>query len=211
MTRPVKMLLIGGGVLIVVLLGWYGYTLLSEFNRAEMRAFEKAVAEGAESLKTRAQELAERAAKEGFAVGSVDACQSIVSQYRSPLGNVLRNINVRELVNLPKTATKEDVQERCIEFAKAVEQMKKLSYQNLHMMVCAGSYFQISETDRRTITPDPKGRGVLQTITDTQPEAVAIRPGRSKILNQWQVYNMGDGCVIVGDSKRGMFITTKVE
>lgn len=211
MARPIKLLIIAAVLMFVGLVGWYAYQLAFEFKRAEVQQFERAVAAGAKSLTDRAKTLADRALKEGFSVKDFDACQSIVSQYRSPLGTVLRNINIRELVNLPKTATKEDIQERCVEFAKVVSDMEELSHHNLHMMVCAGSFFRVSEVDGRTIAPDPKGRGVLQTITETLPEALPIRPGRSKILNQWQVHNMGDGCIVIGDSKRGIFITNKVE
>ena len=211
MARPIKILIIVGGLIITAFVGWYAYTLAFEFKRAEVQALERAVAAGAKNLADTATELAKRAVAEGFAVKHVDACRSIVGQYRSPLGNVLRNVNVRELVNLPKEASKEQVQERCVEFAKAVAEMQKLSRHNIHVMVCPGSFFQVGEDDDRTVIPDEKGRGVLQSITESLPKAMPIRPGRSKIINTWQVYNMGDGCIIVGDSKKGLFLTNKVK
>ena len=89
--------------------------------------------------------------------------------------------------------------------------MQKLSRHNIHVMVCPGSFFQVGEDDDRTVVPDEKGRGVLQSIAESLPKAMPIRPGRSKIINTWPVYNMGDGCIIIGDSKKGLFLTNKVK
>jgi len=211
MARPIKILIIVGILIVTAFVGWYAYTLAFQFKRAEVEALERAVAAGAKNLANTASNLAKRAVEEGFRVKDVDACQSIVGQYRSPLGNVLRNVNIRELVNLSKEASKEQVQERCVGFAKAVAEMQKLSRHNIHVMVCPGAFFQVGQDDDRKIFPDEKGRGVLQSITEALPSAVPIRPGRAKIINTWQVYNMGDGCIIVGDSKKGLFLTNRVK
>lgn len=193
------------GIPVIGLLGWYAYTVVFELNKPQMTKFEKELAVKAKKLAKKAAALADRAIREGFAVEKVGSCHKVTDQYITPQGWILTDAKLHQLVGLPARATKQQMEERCIAFAKAVAEMEKLSHHTRHVFVCPGAYFEVAGSQKYRIVPDPNGRGIVQNITNNRDRLQAIKPGKSVLINQWQVYNIGDGCIIVGLSKAGTF------
>lgn len=185
------------------LVGWYAYTVTMEYS-AGARQAEKDIKAGLSEAAKKAAELARRAAQEGFKVRYYDACDKITDQYKIPQGYVITKFTRRELVGLPKTATEEQVQERCIMFAKAVTQMEQLAHHDRHVFVCEGARFATDAGGGYYLTADPQGRGVIEHYGGAT-RLTEIPKGRFELLKSWQVYNVGDGCIIVGMSKQGVF------
>jgi len=101
-------------------------------------------------------------------------------------------------------ATEEDVLERCIIFAKAVRIVEKMAHHKKHVFVCDGSWLNVANMGAFHIMPDPQGRGAFQTVDANIANFVKIRPESFQIVKWWQVYNVGNGCIIVGYSKHGL-------
>lgn len=180
------------GTAAAVLLSWYAYQVFVHFTEEEPPRAERKAKPGSALLIM--------AMDEKFDAEDVIKCEMMESEYLALNGEPLEDADVRRLLNLPDDAVSQTVRRRCVDFAKAVAEMNKLSRHTLHVMVCQGSFFRVGNDDRYTIRPDPKGRGVIQTVTQTLPKNLSVTKGRSAIVDEWQVHNMGDGCVIVGDS-----------
>ncbi|NQV45396.1 MAG: hypothetical protein HQ501_10850 [Rhodospirillales bacterium] len=196
------------GVLVVlpltIFLGWYVLTVVLKVSGSSQTAegmVAKQVVSAKDALK---KKLKERADKEGFDVDNVFGCAQIEDQYRVPLGFVYTDFTTRQLVGLPKTATETQVHERCIGFAKVVERMEKMSHHDRHVFVCEGAQFTTDEAGRYMLVPDPKGRGIIEVIGGKK-NLIKMVPHSQVLIKQWQVYNIGDGCVVVGMSKAGIF------
>lgn len=185
---------------LVGLMGWYAYQVLGHVAQDQQAALDKQ----AKALASKANKFAKRAAKEGFKVQDFDACAQIKEQYRIPAGVVYTEFTQRQLVGLSKFASDEQVTERCIQFAKAVAYMERLSHHARHVYVCRKAQFNADKSGRYFLTADPDGKGVIENlgkISTLQP----IPKGQSILLRGWQVYNQGDGCIIIGMSKSGTF------
>ena len=145
-----------------------------------------------------------RAAKEGFKVSDFDACAQIKEQYRIPAGIVYTEFTQRQLVGLSKFASDEEVTERCIQFAKAVAYMERMSHHARHVYVCQKAQFNADKSGRYFLTSDANGKGVIEHLGGSQ-KLHPIPAGQAILLRGWQIFNQGDGCIIVGMSKSGTF------
>lgn len=190
------------GLPIIGLLGWYAYTVVFELNKPEMEKFE---ADLAASVKKQYRELHQKAADLGFRVEDYNACQNVIDEYTTPKGWNYSDADINELVGLPKSATKEHVDERCVTFAKAVRKMEKFAHHTSHIPVCGGAVLQANKRGTQRIMADPEGRGALENINTGKNQLIPIKPGKSTVFKLWQIHNMGDGCIIIGMSKSGMF------
>ncbi len=187
------------GIPVFLLLSWYSYNVAFEFNRPAMSQFEK-------DVKVTVTNLAERALREGFATEQVNHCRRMAEAYTTPKGWHYSDAKLYQLVGLSPDATVEQMNERCIYFAKAVAQMQKMSHRIRHAFVCGDSILDIGNKGRFYFKADPQGRGVLRRFDPRQGERlVAIPKGESTVVLHWQIYNVGDGCVIAGLSKVGVF------
>ena len=186
------------GIPVLALLVWYFYTVVFELNKPAMSQMEA-------EMKKNIAELAERAIKEGFRPEDVDNCQNMLKEYTTPRGWNYSGAEIYELVGLKKNATKEQMDERCIYYAKAVAKMEKMSHHTRHVFVCGKSILDVGGKGRFYIKADPKGSGVVQNFDPKRDKHLKIRKGASTILNFWQIHNVGDGCIIVGLSKSGTF------
>ncbi|MEQ9555595.1 MAG: hypothetical protein RIG67_07480 [Rhodospirillales bacterium] len=184
----------------VGLLGWYAYQVMGHVAKDSQEALDAR----AKQLAGQANAFARRAAKEGFKVQDFDACAQIKEQYRIPAGIVYTEFTQRQLVGLSKFASNEQVTERCIQFAKAVAEMEKMSHHARHVYVCQKAQFNADKSGRYFLTADAEGKGVVENLSG-RGTLHPIPVGESILLRGWQIYNQGDGCVIVGMSKSGTF------
>lgn len=192
------------GFTLVGFLGWYFLTAGLSISGSKQTA-EGMIAEQVVNAKDAIKKhLEERARSEGFDLDNVDGCVQIQDQYRVPMGFVFSEFSLRQLVGLPNTATDEQVRERCIVFAKAVERMETMSHHDRHAFVCQGAQFATDEVGQYMLVPDPEGRGVIEILNGVRT-LIEIVQFSHTLVGQWQVLNLGDGCVVVGMSKVGVF------
>lgn len=182
------------------LLGWYAYQVMGHVAKDSQEALDAR----AKELASQANKFAQRAAQEGFKVQDFDACAQIKEQYRIPAGVVYTEFTQRQLVGLSKFASDEQVTERCIQFAKAVAKMETMSHHLRHVYVCQKAQFNADKSGRYFLTADAEGKGVVENLGG-RGTLHPIPVGESILLRGWQIYNQGDGCVIVGMSKSGTF------
>lgn len=149
--------------------------------------------------------LAERALKEGFQAEEVDKCQNMMKEYTTPKGWFYSDADIYQLVGLPRSASQQQMNERCIYYAKAVANMEKLAHHGRHAFVCGTSLLDVGNDGRYYLKPDPQGRGAIQNLDPHGDRLVEIPPGTSTIISFWQIYNVGDGCIIIGLSKASAF------
>ena len=186
------------GVPVVLLLSWYAYTVVFEFNKPEMKKFES---EMASTIK----DIATRAIKEGFQTKNVNVCQNMIDQYATPAGSSYTSETLHTLVGLPVTASKDELSERCVDFAKAVAEMEKMSHHSRHVIVCGESIFEADSSYKYYIMADPGGGGAIENVSTGKDRLIEIPRGESTVFNMWQLYNFDDQCIIVGLSRTGIF------
>ncbi len=189
---------------VVGLLGWYFLEAGLQMSGSSMSAEQALMSEINKAKEAMAHEIAERAGSEGFQVGDFDNCSQIEDQYRIPQGYVFTEFSRRELVGLSKNATDEEVQERCVIFAKVVARMEQLAHHDRHVFVCQGSEFKTDEAGRYRLIADPAGKGVIEIKGGTK-KLTPIKRYNHILLGAWQIYNLGDGCLVIGMSKSGVF------
>ena len=189
-----------GGMLFLMLLA-YGYTVLSEYKSAEMEAMEKALAKKAKALAGEAAALAERALREGFKPEEVQNCLNVVSQYQTPKDWKQTDRKVNLLIGIRASSSHDAMEERCIYFAKVDAAMERVSHHERHVFVCGESTFNVSGAASLKVRPDPRGRGVIHNLGGKPGELLTIKPGLSTVLHHWQLFNAGDGCIVVGMSR----------
>ncbi|MEQ9361302.1 MAG: hypothetical protein RLO05_06325 [Rhodospirillales bacterium] len=182
------------------LMGWYAYQVMGHVAKDSQEALDAR----AKQLASQANKFARRAAQEGFKVQDFDACAQIKEQYRIPAGIVYTEFTQRQLVGLSKFASDEQVTERCIQFAKAVAEMEKMSHHARQVYVGQKAQFNADKSGRYFLTADAEGKGVVENLGG-RGTLHPIPVGKSILLRGWQIYNQGDGCVIVGMSKAGTF------
>jgi hypothetical protein len=186
------------GIPVVGILVWYSYTVVFELNKPAMSKMES-------EMKENMSALAERAMKEGFRPEDVDNCQNMIKEYTTPKGWNYSGAEMHQLVGLKRNATKKEMDERCVYYAKAVAKMEKMSHHTRHVFVCGKSILDIGGNGRYYIKPDPKGRGAVQNFDPNRDKLMKIRKESSTVLQYWQIHNVGDGCIIVGLSKSATF------
>lgn len=196
-SKEMKRVYLVMGLPILGLLAWYAYTVVFELNKPKMTQLEA-------ELARKAKALAQRAIKEGFRPSDVDRCKRMIEEYTTPRGWTYTDADIYQLVGLPKTSTDQQMQARCIYYAKAVAAMQKISHHTRHVFVCGDSIFDIGK-GQYYIKADPTGKGFVSRFSNKGEQLTPIRPGTSTVLKQWQIYNVGDGCIIVGLSKSGTF------
>ena len=203
--------LIYGLMFLVILpvasfVGWYvlSFGLDVKGSRTSMSAEQLAAEQAMEAQQAARNQVIQRASAEGFAVDSFDSCAQVEDQYRLPVGAVFTELTARQLLGLPADATEEQMRERCVIFAKVVREMEKLAHHDRHVFVCQGAEFATDESGMYRLIADPGGRGVIQQVQG-QRQLTPIQRGSHTLIRSWQVYNLGDGCIIVGLSKSGVF------
>jgi len=202
---PLKTLYVLLGIPLVLLMGWYAYTVAFQYHETEMTQMKKDLKKQAKALASEAAGVAERALREGFKKEEFDNCRAMVRQYETPQGWVMTDAKLHELVGLPRGASKQMMDERCVYFAKVVASMERVSHHNRHVFVCGKSLFEIAGGKKYYIRADPKGKGAIQNLTNNKDNAIPIAPGKAVVFNHWQLFNVGDGCLVVGLSKSGTF------
>src|SRR5690606_32817488 len=103
-----------------------------------------------------------------------------------------------------KFASDDQVKERCVQFAKAVAKMQQMSHHTRHVYICQTAQFAVDKAGNYFLTADPQGRGVVENF-GSQAKLTPIGKDQSILLRGWQIYNQGDGCLIIGMSKTGIF------
>jgi hypothetical protein len=186
------------GIPVFLLLSWYTYTVVFELNKPEMKKFES-------ELAGTIKDIATRAINEGFRVESVDVCQNMIAEYTTPRGWHYTDEALHTLVGLPASATKEALGERCVDYAKAVAEMQKMSHHTRHVIVCGESIFEADSGGKYYIKSDPDGRGAVENMSSGRDELIEIARGESAVFRRWQLYNFDANCIIVGLSKSGVF------
>ncbi|MBT3305493.1 MAG: hypothetical protein HN377_03325 [Alphaproteobacteria bacterium] len=149
--------------------------------------------------------LPEIARKEGFDADDFTRCQNIVDDYTTTKGAFYAKETIHQLLGLPGNATEAQYNQRCIFYAKTVKEMRKVSLHVRHVFVCGESVLNIAGPGDYFIKPDPKGRGALQNMGRGANGLLKIGKKKSAVIESWHVYNVGDGCLIVGLSKAGTF------
>lgn len=149
--------------------------------------------------------LPEIARQEGFDADDFTKCQNIIEDYTTPKGAFYAQETIHQLLGLPGNATEEQYNARCIFYAKTVKQMRKISLHIRHVFVCGESVLNIAGPGDYFIKPDPKGRGALQNMGRGSGGLMKIGKKKSAVIESWHVYNVGDGCLIIGLSKAGAF------
>ena len=197
-SKDAKRLYLVFGIPVVLLLSWYTYTVVFEFNKPEMKKFEA-------DLTETIQDIASRAMKEGFLVKNVDTCQDMIDEYTTPAGWHYTDEALHTLVGLPATASKEALAERCVVYAKAVAEMQKMSHHTRHVFVCGESRFEADSGGKFYIKADPGGRGAIENMSTGRDELIEIPRGESTVFQRWQLHNVDANCIIVGLSKTGVF------
>ena len=186
------------GLPVIAILGWYAYTVAFTLEKEAMTQMEA-------DMKRELALLAERAVKEGFRPEDVNKCKKMLEEYTTPKGWYYSADDLHALVGLPKNATQEQMDERCIYYAKAVAKMEKMSHHTRHVFVCGDSMLDVGNKGRFFIKADPKGRGALQNFDRGSDKLVRVRRGQNTLIRQWQIHNVGDGCLIIGLSKANTF------
>ncbi|MDP7650447.1 MAG: hypothetical protein QGF38_01925, partial [Rhodospirillales bacterium] len=176
----------------------HAYTVVFELNKPEMKKFES-------ELAGTIKDIATRAIKEGFSVESVDICQNMINEYTTPRGWHYTDEALHTLVGLTASASEEELGERCVEYAKAVAEMEKMSHHTRHVIVCGESLFEADSGGKYYIKSDPDGGGAIENMSSGRDELVEVARGESTVFRRWQLYNFDANCIIVGLSKSGVF------
>ncbi|MEK9673323.1 MAG: hypothetical protein VW268_12620 [Rhodospirillaceae bacterium] len=79
-----------------------------------------------------------------------------------------------------------------------------MSHHDQQVYVCQTAQFNADKTGKYYLTADGHGRGVVEHRGD-RSKLHPIAPGQSILMSGWQIYNQGDGCLIIGISKAGVF------
>ena len=188
-----------GGLLV-----WYFTTAALTVTGSKFSASEMVAANLAKVQVAMKDIVKERAREEGFSVEDVDSCREVEKQYTMAQGVLVTKFTERQLLGLPMSAGMEDILERCILFAKIVGRMERLAHHDRHVFMCEGAEFTADESGRFRILPDIQGRGLIESLSG-QERLIKIPRGSHKLIRHWQVFNIGDGCVVIGMSKIGVF------
>ena len=187
------------GIPSILLLGWYAYTVTFEFNKPAMSRMEA-------NLKAGIADLADRAMREGFKTEDVMDCRNMFDEYTTPKGWFYSDAEMFQLVGLSKEATVEQMNERCVFFAKVVAEMQQMSLHDRHVFVCGDSIFDVGNRGKFYLKADPQGRGALRKLDlNRGEELVHIPKGQTAVLQNCSSTTWGDGCLILGLSKTGVF------
>lgn len=130
----------------------------------------------------------------------VERCKDMPSMYKLDTPDAPAPIDLLPAIGLDGDADRKAVNERCVAFAKTVAKMQTVSSHRHYAYLCPGVRFGLGKGFG--FTPMPGDKGVMIASTDPNAEKIEIpiAPGRMEIYQQWQFYNMGDGCYVVGYS-----------
>tara|TARA_B100000579_G_C22757478_1_gene817175 strand:- start:110 stop:787 length:678 start_codon:yes stop_codon:yes gene_type:complete len=201
--KPSRKILILAIGIIIPLLGAGGWYFSS--NMFSSNPNEKALEDQTEeTLVDESEVLREafelRSKDEGFEISQVEICKLMKDEYQGDLGD----FTTPKIIGLTRRATDEEIQERCVVFAKVVQRMEDLAHHDRHVFMCPGAQFTLDEVGTYILSPDPKGRGAIEFINGKK-NLIRIVPHSHTLLKQWQLYNMGDGCIVIGISSPGVF------
>ncbi len=192
------------GLPAVGLIAWYVMTVSLAVTGSDMSASELISSRVEKAREAMRDKISEQAVLEGFSMAKVDSCTQIEEQYLIPQGVVYTEFTIRQLLGLPKIATNKQIRTRCILFAKIVARMEKLAHHDRHVFVCEGMFFSPDTSGNFLLYPDKKKRGVVESFQGRK-KLIKIPRGSHKLVHQWQIFNVGDGCVVIGLSKDGIF------
>ena len=187
----VTVLLILPGIAIIV---WYVLPVTDA---------EKATAELLEQARVAAIAIAERAAAEGFLVDDFDECGKLGDHFKTGVGIDLSQKARRRLLGLSTKASADQELERCVVFAKVVSAMERLAHHDRHTFVCQGAEI-VSEDGAYKIRPEENGRGVIELDVGAK-RFIPIPKYKHILIEGWQLFNMGDGCLVAGMSRVNNF------
>jgi hypothetical protein len=198
-SKEAKRLYWVAGIPAAILLGWYAYFLAFEFNSQTVTRPEAILTKGYSGIRPALPSQEEYRAEE------VDRCKNMIQEYTTPKGWFYADADIYELVGLPRESTREQLNARCIYYAKAVAGMERMAHHIRHAFVCRDSILDVSGNGRYYIKADPLGRGAIRNLDLSGEKLVEVPEGTTTVIKSWQVYNVGDGCIIVGLSKDSTF------
>ncbi len=152
--------------------------------------------------------LVDRAVREGFSMEDFDECKKMESHFKTALSYDFDEKSRRKMLGLSADASDENIQERCVVFAKIVSNMEKLTHHDRHVFVCQGASFN-ADNDVYKLIPDAEGKGAIEIDTGAKT-FIPIKPHRFILKEIWQVYNVGDGCLVIGMSRQNNFSYTGI-
>lgn len=132
----------------------------------------------------------------------VAACKAMPNYYIRADKDAPPPIDLGPAIGLESGVGRKEIHDRCVIFAKSVSKMMSVSNQRHHAYLCPGSRVKLGKGFG--FMPDPKGDGVMIASGDLNAKEVKVPllPGRQAFYKDWQFYNLGDGCYIVGYSTR---------
>jgi hypothetical protein len=132
----------------------------------------------------------------------VAECNAMPDKYILSEPGADNPIDLNPAIGLQPGANAEEVAQRCKDFAKTVAKMETLSQHRHYAFLCPGVRFSVGKGFG--FIADPKGGAVILDSTDPAAKTVRIPlpVGEQTVYRQWQFYNIGDGCVIMGYSSR---------
>lgn len=187
---------------------WHKRQLAKNWGMEQMSPEERAAYEAEQKAKAEEEKLQAFVEKKHINRTFFDECKLMSDQYTTPKGWNYAKLPLSMLLGLPKYSPDGAIDERCAEFATIVERMESLSHHDRHVFMCKASVFKLP--GGYFFEVDPKGRGIYHghDAIPNDKKFIPIKPGKSKIYAQWQFYNVGDGCNVVGFSKmRGQIFT----
>ena len=143
--------------------------------------------------------------EEEYRSEEVDRCKNMIQEYTTPKGWYYADADIYELVGLSRESTRQQLNDRCVYYAKAVARMERMAHHIRHAFVCRDSMLDVSGNGRYYIKADPHGRGAIRNLDHSGENVVDVPKGTTTVIGSWQVYNVGDGCIIVGLSKNSAF------
>ena len=204
---PKSVFIVGGlflGLPVIGLIGWYLMTAGLAVSGTNMSASELIADNLAKAQDAMRDVQAERAVTEGFKLAKVDECSNIQNNYNLTQRDMDSDRTNRVLIGLSRRASITQVNERCVVFAKVVQRMEKLTHHDNHTFVCHTAKVSTDASLRFSVYADKSGRGAVESF-DGVERLIEIRRGRHTLVRNWQIFNLGDGCIIVGMSTSGVF------
>lgn len=140
-----------------------------------------------------------------YAEKHVDECRDMTTRFSGTRGDRDPG-DIGPLIGLEVDPSGREITKSCIGFARRVAVMETVSSHRHHTYLCPGTVFDIRE--KYAFMPSPDGTGVTlagyKDVTkrseQTSMKHYAIQPERMMIIRDWQFYNAGNGCLIVGHS-----------
>lgn len=132
----------------------------------------------------------------------VSACNVMPDMYVLDSPDSPAPIELRPSIGLEPGADPKAIENRCIAFAKTVAKMQTVSNHRHYAYLCPGTRYVLGNDFGFVPMPNGKGVMVWSGAKNAETIPIPIEPGRQAFYSQWQFYNVGDGCYVVGYSTR---------